>query len=173
MMAIVRATWQSSNFWIVDPELLCTQITEDGCSEQYLRWQLLIPWILPLHRLEWCHHYLEWCHHHQKVEQYGDMAACHSIPDSIIQSFDDSFRHSNYCIIRSFDHAIIRLFDFDHSIFNHTFILLFKHSILKSFDHSIARLLDPLIIQSLIYYSFDFWIFQSWRHEYQLSFIMW
>ena len=168
MMAIARATWQSSNFWIVDPELLCTQITEDGCSEQYLRWQLRIPWILPLHPTK----LTNW--------STGMMSSLSGIMPSSSEGwtvwwYDRMSLNSrfNYSIIRWFYHFVIRIIvSFDHAIFRLIDFSIIRSSIIRLSYYSSIQSLNHLIIQSLIYYSFDYWIFQSWRHEYQLSFIM-
>ena len=109
--------------------------------------------------LEWCHHYLEWCHQYQKVEQYGDMTACHLIQDSIIQSFMHAIIQSfNDSIIWSFNYAAFdcstvqsfndsRIGSLDHWIFqpfDRPIIWLFNHLIVHALDRSIIRSLDPL-----------------------------
>jgi hypothetical protein len=79
----------------------------------------------------------------------------------------------NYSIIRWFYHFVIRIIvSFDHAIFRLIDFSIIRSSIIRLSYYSSIQSLNHLIIQSLIYYSFDYWIFQSWRHEYQLSFIM-
>ena len=124
-------------------------------------------------QLNWRVDRLEWCHHYQRVEQYGDMTACYSSQDSIIQSFlhatiqlfTDSFHHLiiQLCCGWLFDHSIIQSFNqsiigsLDHWIFppvNHPIIRLFNHliSIIRFLDHSIIWSMDYLIT----------WFFEDW-----------
>ena len=121
-------------------------------------------------QLNWRVDRLEWCHHYQRVEQYGDITACYSSQDSIIQSsmhatiqlFNDSFNHLiiQLCCGWLFDHSIIQTFDHwftrsldlqpvEHPIirlFNHLIVQALDHSILGSLDHLINRLFDHLIL---------------------------
>ena len=182
-MAIARVTWQSSNFWIADPELLCTQITEDGSFEQYLRRQWLIPWILPLHLTNltgWSTGMMSSLSGMMLSLFYGMMSSLSGMMlslslwndgiiiwnDGIITLYDviNIKRLNNMTAVHSIPDSIIQ--SFMHAIiqwsiiwsFNYT---AFEYSIIGSFYYSIIRLLVVQSIDRLSTRSLDHSIIRS------------
>ncbi len=159
MMVLTRASWQPSTFGIDDHEVLWTQTTEDDCLNNFCDGSNLSHGYFSCIQLNWRVDRLEWCHHYPRVEQHGDMTACHSIQDLIIQSF-------MHAIIRSFNDSIIWSYDY----------AAFDYSIIQSFDHWITRSLDLQPFDHLNDYSvvqsydrsrtrsFDPWITRSFDH---------
>ena len=176
MMVLTRAFWQSSNFWIADPELLFTPITEDGSSEQYLRRQWFIPWILPLHLTNltscviiiWNDVIIIW---NDVIIIWNDVINIRRLNNMVIwlhfiqfqirlvyhscmRSFNDSIIWSNYAafeysIIQSLDHSIIG--SFYHSIIRLLVVQSIDRSSTRSLDHSITGSFDHTIIWRLIF----------------------